>query len=357
MSTAVTAPITGPEAWQGSELAGTSDWIHPFTPAAVSEIDAALRAVERRGLRWPAFERADFPLPAVAPWLARALDELEDGRGLVLLRGFPVERYTEDELRQLYWGLGLHLGTARPQNATGELIGEVRDEVQLYGEVREVPGASSVMRSSRARARTAGPLRFHTDRCDVVSLFCVRRAARGGESLIASSVAVSNAILARRPDLHALLCQDYHRNRQGEEAGGERQTYAMPVFAQRGGRFTSHYSRTFVEAAQLLPGIPRLTPAQDEALDLLAEVAEELAFRMTFEPGDIQLLNSHVTYHARAPYEDDPRPGRDRLLLRLWLAVANSRPLPEGFEVLWQSTVPGAPRGGVRQPAAVRSER
>jgi hypothetical protein len=185
----------------------------------------------------------------------------------------------------------------------------------------------------------------------VVTLLCVRPAKAGGESKVCSSIAVSDAILARRPDLHALLCADYVRNRQGEEAGGEQRTYAMPVFAMRDGHFTSHYSRTFVEAAQLLPGVAPLSPAQNEALDLHARVCEELAITMTLEPGDLQLLNSHVTYHARAPYQDDEAPDRDRLLLRLWLAMPNSRPLPEGFEVLWGEIGPGAVRGGIRPPA------
>jgi hypothetical protein len=350
MSSAVTREIRGPMAWQGEELARSTDWIHPLAPADLDELDAALRLLRQRGLRWPGFTRAEFPLPTLAGRLGQVSHELEHGRGLALLRGLPVERYAGEELRDLFWGLGSHLGRARYQNARGELIGEVRDELRLYGAVQEPEGASSVTRSSRARARSSGPLRFHTDRCDVVALLCVRPARSGGASRICSSVAVSNRILARRPDLHALLCQPYHRNRQGEEEGGERQTYALPVFAQRDGRFTSHYSRTFVEAAQLLPGVPRVSPAQNEALDLLAEVAEELCFETTFQAGDLQLLNSHVTYHARAPYEDDPEPGRDRLLLRLWLATAESRPLPEGFEVLWGATAGGAPRGGIGGP-------
>lgn len=72
---------------------------------------------------------------------------------------------------------------------------------------------------------------------------------------------------------------------------------------------------------------------------------------MRFEPGDMQFLNHHVIYHARTAYEDDPEPGRDRLLYRLWLAMPNSRPLPAGFEVLWGRTAPGAVRGGIAQLA------
>lgn len=352
MRTATPEPITGPQAWHGQDLATSTDWIRRLTPAALDELDAALRAIQARRLPWREITRDAFPLPTLSQMLAEARDALEHGRGLALLRGLPVGRYREDELRQLFWGLGTHLGTARYQNAHGELLGEVRDEVRLYGQVRQpgLPQAAGAPPTSRARARSSGPLRFHTDRVDVVGLLCVRPARVGGLSQVASSVAVHNAILARRPDLHALLCQPYPRSREGEEAGGERRVYALPVFAARDGRFTSQYSRTFVEAAQRLPGVPRLTAAQAEALDLLAEVAEELCGTMALEPGDIQLLNNHVIYHARTPYEDDPSPGRDRLLLRLWLSVPNSRPLPEGFEVLWGAIEPGAVRGGIEQP-------
>ena len=71
---------------------------------------------------------------------------------------------------------------------------------------------------------------------------------------------------------------------------------------------------------------------------------------MALEPGDMQLLNNHVIYHARTAYVDDPNAKRDRLLFRLWLSMPNSRALPQGFEVLWGSVEAGAPRGGIAQP-------
>jgi len=342
--------VAGPEAWLGTEMMRSTDWIFPVPPPALGELDAALRGLERRGLAWPHFGRDDFPLPTFSRDLAAVLDELENGRGFALLRGFSVDRYSAEELKNLYWGVGAHLGSARYQNAQGELIGLVRDEYRLYGEVQEAPADATLGRSSRSKARSSGPLRFHTDRCDVVTLLCVRQARSGGASRIASAVSVANAIRARRPDLHALLCQDYWRSRQGEEVGGERQVYALPLFAARGGKFTTQYSRTFVEAAQKLPGVPRLTEAQDEALDLHAAVCEELAFTMEMRPGDLQLLNNHVIYHGRAAYEDEDGPDRDRLLLRLWLTPPNSRELPPGFESLWGTTAAGAPLGGIAQP-------
>ncbi len=327
--------ITGPEAWLGREMERSTEWIRSLSPRAITELDAAIDGLKQRGLAWPHFGRSDFPLPTFSRDLSSVLHELEEGRGFVLLRGIPVDRYTEGELKSLYWGLGAHLGAARYQNVQGELIGEVRDENRLYGEVKEMSMDAKLGRSSRSKARSSGPLRFHTDRCDVVSLLCVRKARAGGW----------------RPDLHAALYQDYWRSRQGEEAGGEHKTFAMPVFAVHEGKLTTQYSRTFVEAAQKLPGVPRLSPAQEEALNLHAAVCEELAFTMELQPGDLQLLNNHVIYHSRTAYEDDDGPDRDRLLLRLWLAPSNSRALPPGFEVLWGTTAPGAPRGGIAQPA------
>ena len=90
------------------------------------------------------------------------------------------------------------------------------------------------------------------------------------------------------------------------------------------------------EVAQTVAGVPKLTDVLREALDQLLVIAQELAFEMVLEPGDIQFLNSHVTYHGRTPFADDRAAGRERPLMRLWLAMPNSRPLPHDHEVLWR---------------------
>ena len=212
-------------------------------------------------------------------------------------------------------------------------------------------GSGAVL-SSYARTLSNGPLRFHTDRCDVVGLLCARQTRAGGISKLASSVAVHNEMLRRRPDLAAVLYQDVYRSRFGEEADRHEAVYPLPVFGVRDGKFTSHYSLTFIEVAQMVPGVPPLTAEQKEAIDLLMILADELSFAMRFEPGDMQLVNNHVIYHARAAFEDDAANGQVRLLYRLWLSMPNSRPLPRGHEVLWGSIEPGALRGGIGQVAA-----
>ncbi len=345
-------PLMGPCAWDGKDMVRSRRWVRDLTPAHVAEIDAALAAVERRGLPWHGVTREEFPLPGMTALLDDMRDELEDGSGMLKLRGLPVARYSEDQLRKLYYGLGSNLGTPVSQNRAGELMRAIRDEGgdlgSRYGQIEaERTRDGKPFLSSYARTLSSGGLRFHTDRTDVVGLLCVRQAAKGGVSMICSSVAVMNAMLRRRPDLAAALFEPIHRSRLGEESNSAESIYALPIFGVRGGRFTSHYSLTYIEAAQMVPGVPKLTEAQRDAITLLAELAGELAFEMTFEPGDIQFLNSHVTYHARTPFEDDRTSGRDRMLLRLWLAMPNSRALPEGQEVLWRHIEPGVLRGGI----------
>jgi hypothetical protein len=341
-----TQPLAGRAGWYGRELDQSGAWIRALTDSHRAEIDAALARAKRARLPLFGFGRDDFPLPTTAALLAEIGDELENGLGAVRLRGLPVDRYSDDDIRQIFWGLGRQLGTAVYQNARGEIMGEVRDETRLSDKTFEASEAGKVV-SSRARARSAGPLRWHTDRCDVIALLCVRNAKTGGISKLTSIVTIYNEILRRRPDLLALLSQDYWSARPGDEHG----VYAMPVFAVQDGKLTCQYSRTYVEQAQERPGVPRITAAQNEALDLLAEVAEEVCLYSPFEPGDIQLLNNHVIFHGRTAYEDDSATHQERLLFRLWLSMPNSRRLPRGFETLWGSTEPGELRGGVAQPA------
>ena len=342
-------PLTGPSVWTGADLERDNRWRFTLSPAMVEEIDHAVTAVARRGLDWEAMRREDFPLPLTQPLLAAMAEELENGTGAAKLSGLPVERYDDTNLRRLWYGLGLNLGTPVSQSHAGLRMKVIRDEGADTGlrHGQFVNPDGSIFLGSYSRAVSSALLRFHTDRTDVVGLLCAGQAAEGGLSKVASSPAVHNEILRRRPDLLELLYQPYPRSRLGEEKGGENLHYLLPIFGLRDGKFTSHYSRTFIEAAEKMPGVPRLSTAQWEAIDLLHEVAEALCYRMRLEPGDVQFLNNHVIYHARDSFADDPARALVRRLYRLWLTVPNSRALPEDHAVLWRDVRAGAPRGGI----------
>jgi len=347
----VRTPLGGVAAWTGAELEQDRSWIRHLEAPDIAALDAALDHVRERGLTWPQITRADFPLGDFGAHLVEMAEELETGRGIVLLRGLPVERYGSDALKCLHTGLASHLGTPVYQSAGGELIGEITDEgaAALARGTLKGTGGDKPFLSSRARVQSTGVLRFHTDRADVVALLCVEQSMSGGVSEIASAIAIHDTMLARRPDLVEELYRDIPRSRLGEEGGGEAAYYMLPVFAVEQGYFTTHYSRTYVEAGQKVATVPRMSEAQWEALDLLHELGHELCLTHRFRPGDIQYLNNHVLYHGRTAYEDGADGGR-RLLYRIWISMPNSRPLPASHAVLFGETGAGVVRGGIRQP-------
>jgi hypothetical protein len=297
------APLGGSAAWTGAELERDQSWIRRLEAPEIEALDRALDHVRQRGLDWAQFSRADFPLGDFSAHLADMAEELGNGRGIALLRGLPVERYDAEAMKCIHYGLACHLGTPVYQSARGELIGEITDEgaAALSRGTLEVAGDKQPFLSSRARVQTTGALRFHTDRADVVALLCVDQSMSGGLSEIASAITIHDTMLARRPDLVEALYGDIPRSRLGEEIGGEAAHYMLPVFALHKGHFTTHYSRTYVEAGQKVATVPRMSDTQWEALDLLHELGHELGLVHRFQPGDIQYLNGEFAATAGEP--------------------------------------------------------
>ena len=340
--------IDGPAAWRGSGLAGDPLWRRTLTAEEVAALERAAGAAEARGVAPTGFGAAEFPVPELEPLFTWLAGQLENGPGVARLSGVPVDRLARDQLRRLFWGFCVNLGTPMYQTAAGEILGEVKDETGTGAALTyDGPGP---LKSARMVARSTGALRFHTDKTDIISLFCISNGIAGGLSKVVSSVTIHNEIARKRPDLLRVLYEPYWRMRPFDEEGaGERsdRTFPMPVFA-RGpdGSFTSQYSRTYISQAQEVSSVPRLTNAQVEAMDMIHEIGEEVCLQMPFEIGDIQFMNQHVTYHGRTGFTDDTAAGAHRVLMRIWLSAPFTRPLPEGHAVQWGDTRAGALRGG-----------
>ena len=336
-------PLSGPDVWLGQDMDRRTDWIHVLEKEEIADLRQALRVVRARHAGMYTVTAGHFPLPVLSRRFEAISHSLEHGCGLANIRGIPAGDFSDEDLRWVLWGIGAHLGTAVSQNRSGEFFAEVRD----YGEQLGRPDSRGY--------RTASSLRFHTDRCDVVALLCARQCKEGGDSRIVSTPAIHNAMLERRPDLLEELFGAYHHSRQSEEVAGELPYYVNPVFGLHKGRFSSQYSRSYIESAQKFHGAPRLRKEQDEALDLLAALADELCLQTRMEPGDIQLLNNHVTYHSRTAIVDHEEKEKKRLVYRLWLSTPDSRELPSSYDILWGATAAGALRGGVTASSGLRN--
>jgi hypothetical protein len=304
-----TQPIDTPAAWTGRAMAGRRDWTHVLTPAEIADLDRAV--AHARALEKPldALTHDDFPLTGLARTSERWLDVLEHGAGFLLVRGVPVERYGERDTTLAYWGLGLHLGSPISQNAAGDRLGHVRD----IGVAERDPS----VRLYKTRER----LGFHTDGADVIGLLCLRPAKSGGTSRIASSSAIYNEILRRRPDLVPVLYQPFPFDRNGEEKPGEPPFFALPLCRYADGWLRTFYIGWYIRDSQRHASAPRLSRAQREVIDLIDEIAADPAIHldMDFRAGDIQWLKNSAILHARTEYEDFAEPERKRHLLRLWL--------------------------------------
>jgi hypothetical protein len=324
-------------AWYGPEMAARSDWLMHLSAAELAEIEAATKALVAADTDIVTITARDFPLPTFSAKLKqRVRDEVLEGRGFLLIRGLPVERWTIRESATAYFGLGSHLGSARSQNGKGHVLGHVQD--------LGLDAADPNVRIYQTRERQT----FHTDSCDVVALLCLKTAQSGGLSALVSSTTIFNEMRRRRPDLLALLFEPIATDRRGEVPEGGKPFFEIPVFTWHRGYLNAIYQRQYIDSAQRFPEAPRLTPAHVEALDLFDSLADDpgLNMLMEFRPGDIQLVHNHTLLHDRTAFVDWPEPERRRHLLRLWLAANDARPLPDIFAQRYGTTTIGD-RGGV----------
>jgi hypothetical protein len=305
--------VSDPAGWTVDDLKDIESWTYRFTDADRAELIVAANAARAQGIEPEAVTRGNFRLDGLARTLADVRSELRDGRGMIMLRNFPVDEL--DRLGQVlaYLGLGCYLGTPMSQNMQGHILGHVKD---LGGDYRDPQTRGYYTRDE---------LQFHSDGCDYVGLLCLKTAMRGGESLVASSVTIYNTMLERRPDLAQALIQDYYRSRKGDVNPGDDPWYKQPVFAFHEGLFFGIGAGDGIDKALKLSGVPPLSPVQREAIDVCRQVTREVAAQIPFLPGDIQFLNNWIMLHSRLSYEDWPDPALKRHLLRLWLVDRDSR--------------------------------
>jgi alpha-ketoglutarate-dependent taurine dioxygenase len=301
-------------------------YVFHLTDEHVAELDAALVGAEARVEDVLDITRDLFPLPTLGPELEAITRELIDGRGMVLIRGFPVERYDKARASAVYWGVGTHLGTPWPQNAKGHLLGDVTDQ----GRAVDDPTA-------RGNELGGIALPFHSDGSDLVGLFCLDAGAGGGDSLVANAVTIHNDLVEADPDLAAELYQQFPYDLRGENAPGARSWYTMPIFSRRRDRLFVRYIRPYIEASRRHEDAPRVSAAGRAAMDRLDAMCADPQYTvaMGMQPGDMQFVNNYHVLHGRDAYRDDRPAGKIRHLKRLWLEtdVLRDDDKPERFRL------------------------
>jgi hypothetical protein len=323
--------------WLAKDMEDAREWVINFTSDQVNTIDCALNSVQKAGISFTEMTKNNFVLDGFDNLINEVRERLENGRGVVVLRGFPALNYNKEQLRLIYWGLGLYLGTAVSQSSKGDLLGDVMD---FGSDFNSATGRGYMSKQE---------LGFHSDTSDVVALMVLRIAKSGGVSKICSAVAVRNEIAKTRPDLLMELYEPAYWSWKGQEASGQAPYYQQPIYSEHKGKFSArNIPPHIITAHQEHPELGPLSPKLIEAMTLINELASDprFYFGMLFQPGDIQLLNNHVTMHSRTEFEDYPEPELKRHLLRMWLSMPNTRELSPLMSAIYQDQSSGAVRGG-----------
>lgn len=320
------SPVTDASAWTGDEMRARNDWVDHLSAAEIADLEHAAAEVNRKGLHWGQFGKADFPLQDATKQRLRAADrELQDGRGFVLFRGLPVERYDLDRIKTIYWGICSHLGRIMPQNVKGTMLEHITD---LKVANLDDPNLRGYV--------TKKGLDAHADNSDTVALLCVDRADVGGKSVLVSTNGIYNKMLREHPEFVAPLYEGFRYDLRGEGVTGDLNETSdpVPIYSHHEDRVRCWFHRRLILGGAVKAGI-QLSQLQRDALDYVADAAhhQDLMLEHDLQPGDIQFLNNYQTLHYRTPYEDGN--GHKRLLLRMWVNREVRDKVDPAFEQSW----------------------
>lgn len=306
-------------AWKGPEIDWTKEGLHVLSADDLKEIDAALQHLLSLGqVDFPDITRENFPLNRVGALMAGLPQRLREGQGFLMVRGLPREKYSDDDMTRIYFGLGAYIGTPMTQSYLGDILGHVMD-------------VSDYEPKSRGYRKGGGQL-MHTDSCDIIGLMCLRSAISGGESRISSALAVHNYMVEHHPDLLQVLIEGLHLKRTDEDGRRATRTFSpdrVPFFHQAGDEITCYLPTGYARLAEKSGQRP-YSQAESDALYQVRKAAAspELYLDMGFKEGDIQFLNNRMMVHGRTDYQDHKELADRRHLLRLWLHVPTWPAMP-----------------------------
>lgn len=111
------ASITGPSVWTRSDFVNPEDsekWIYRWNPSELAEISTAIDAFIASNVPLATITKASFPLPTVGLFLSKVREDLVNGKGFILFKGWPVEEWGVDKAAVAYMGIGTYIGYTSP---------------------------------------------------------------------------------------------------------------------------------------------------------------------------------------------------------------------------------------------------
>jgi Taurine catabolism dioxygenase TauD, TfdA family len=308
--------VAAPRAWHGPDL--VADDFKVVLPAdCMAELEAIVAEQKKAPVPTLVLQPEHFRMDACRSVLAAARDRLDSGLGFVILDRLPVERWSKQDVIDVYWLLASLLEVPVAQEWKGTMLYDVRWDGQGYS-------------ADTRAALTPEGLDMHNDSsmgeapANYISLLCLQTAKQGGMSSLASAYAAHNYFLSNYPHLLERLYQPFYRDKQEYQAPDASNWY--PIFAAETGGLRIRFNVRVIRRGYQKTGLV-LDQAGLAAVELLNNFLTDPAHRHDFwiEPGQIQILNNRSIVHGRTPYEDFTEPEKRRHLVRLWLRAGDRR--------------------------------
>ena len=160
MSAPAIQAFDSPAAWRPGDYPTKDTFAIDLEPRHIAALEAELARFKATGGGHADLNSETFPLSEIAEDIADWRQEVHRGRGMILLRGVPVDRIGVDDLKLIYLGLGSHFGRPVSQSNMGDLGGDVIN-------IGDKDPKERAYRSSRE-------LMLHTDRADHIAMLCIR---------------------------------------------------------------------------------------------------------------------------------------------------------------------------------------
>lgn len=319
-------PIEESNVWTGTDFNRGEEWVVHLTEAHIDALEAAMKNAVSLNIAPQDLTPDNFPLSELRPTLDAAYKTLEHGRGFLVLRGWPSEKYSHAQTLTVFCGVASYFGKAMIQNYEGEAIVDVIDKKKPYDHT-----SRGYMSNKR--------LPFHSDGADLVGLLCLGEPIEGGTSLLLSATKLYNTILEEHPEYIETLMRGFYHHRRGQHDPGEPPISAerIPIFSFHNGLLHCCYNRNPIDWV-VHEGMT-LSAYEIEILDYFDSLCHRpgMAVEMAFRQGDMQFVNNFVILHSRGEYRDAP--SRRRHLVRLWLENPGSL---RGAQGLLDIYVPGS---------------
>jgi hypothetical protein len=341
--------LTSPLAWKPVDVEKRkSEWYLNLQQEDIEAIEGALKNFEARSENLADIlsdiSAETFVLPhALVERLRQVSEQCYNGIGFKVIRGLDPSKYSPVQNAAIYAGIGAHVA---PQRGFVDIFFK-----SVIAHIVNVAGEKSPFTVKAPPGFSNSALSFHTDNCEIMGLFCLDTAVKGGTSLLSSSWNIYNELVAKRPDILHTLTEEWVLDTFKDYKLAPPR-YRHPLDSAGKDHILLRFSRYGITGWQKErnPNLPAPTKSQLDAIDAVQFIAAANCIRIPLDKGDILFVNDMAVMHARDGFAEDGQYLKRHFLKMLFRDPEKNWPVPESAKTAWLKMY------GPNQPDGTRKE-